>query len=152
MPRRAEPEPSRPADVTCLCSGAGYRCRVSRFGDRDGYQPNCRIGRVCRRASPVPFATATAQYYPPPPCSPFPLFWPLCVAGAVVGTAAAKRRRTVLGACALLLRMGPPGPRQVPFSRRRFDGPVSRQGPRPVFASVNYLTLVDRILNDAARG
>ncbi len=36
----------------------------------------------------VPFATATAQYYPPP-CSPFPLFWPFCVAGAVVGTAAA---------------------------------------------------------------
>jgi hypothetical protein len=23
-----------------------------------------------------------------PPCSPFPLFWPFCVAGAVVGTAA----------------------------------------------------------------
>jgi hypothetical protein len=37
----------------------------------------------------VPFAAATAQYYPPPPCSPFPLFWPVCVAGAVVGTAAA---------------------------------------------------------------
>ena len=37
----------------------------------------------------VPLATATAQYYPPPPCSPFPLFWPFCVAGAVVGTAAA---------------------------------------------------------------
>ncbi len=37
----------------------------------------------------VPLATASAQYYPPPPCSPFPLFWPFCVAGAVVGTAAA---------------------------------------------------------------
>jgi hypothetical protein len=31
----------------------------------------------------VPLATAKAQYYPP-----FPLFWPFCVAGAIVGTAA----------------------------------------------------------------
>lgn len=35
----------------------------------------------------LPFAAAQAQYYYPP-CSPFPLFWPFCVAGAVVGTAA----------------------------------------------------------------
>jgi hypothetical protein len=35
----------------------------------------------------VPVATAKAQYYYPP-CSPFPLFWPFCVAGAIVGTAA----------------------------------------------------------------
>ncbi len=35
----------------------------------------------------LPLSAATAQYYPP--CSPFPLFWPFCVAGAVVGTAAA---------------------------------------------------------------
>ncbi|MFZ3234000.1 MAG: hypothetical protein WA184_01355 [Stellaceae bacterium] len=35
----------------------------------------------------LPLSTATAQYYPP--CSPFPLFWPFCVVGAVVGTAAA---------------------------------------------------------------
>jgi hypothetical protein len=34
----------------------------------------------------LPVATAKAQYYPP--CSPFPLFWPFCVAGAIVGTAA----------------------------------------------------------------
>jgi hypothetical protein len=34
----------------------------------------------------LPPSTANAQYYPP--CSPFPLFWPFCVAGAVVGTAA----------------------------------------------------------------
>jgi hypothetical protein len=34
----------------------------------------------------LPVSTATAQYYPP--CSPFPLFWPFCVVGAVVGTAA----------------------------------------------------------------
>ena len=37
----------------------------------------------------LPLATAPAQYYYPPPCSPFPLAWPFCVAGAVVGTAAA---------------------------------------------------------------
>jgi len=37
----------------------------------------------------VPLATASGQSYPPyPPCSPFPLFWPFCVVGAVVGTAA----------------------------------------------------------------
>jgi hypothetical protein len=34
----------------------------------------------------LPLSTANAQYYPP--CSPFPLFWPFCVAGAVVVTAA----------------------------------------------------------------
>jgi hypothetical protein len=35
----------------------------------------------------LPLAPANAQYYPP--CSPFPLFWPFCIVGAVVGTAAA---------------------------------------------------------------
>lgn len=35
----------------------------------------------------LPFAPAKAQYYGPP-CTPFPLTWPFCVAGAVVGTAA----------------------------------------------------------------
>jgi hypothetical protein len=34
----------------------------------------------------LPLLSAEAQYYPP--CSPFPLFWPFCVVGAVVGTAA----------------------------------------------------------------
>jgi len=34
----------------------------------------------------LPLATAKAQYYPP--CSPFPLFWPFCLAGAVLGTTA----------------------------------------------------------------
>jgi hypothetical protein len=34
----------------------------------------------------LPLAAARAQYYPP--CSPFPLFWPFCIAGAIVGTAA----------------------------------------------------------------
>jgi hypothetical protein len=35
----------------------------------------------------LPVAPAKAQYYGPP-CTPFPLTWPFCVAGAVVGTAA----------------------------------------------------------------
>lgn len=35
----------------------------------------------------LPLSAARAQYYYPP-CSPFPLFWPFCVAGAVVVTAA----------------------------------------------------------------
>jgi hypothetical protein len=55
--------------------------------------------RISRIAIPVvvaalavlPLASAKAQYYGPaygPPCTPFPLTWPFCVAGAVVGTAA----------------------------------------------------------------
>ena len=36
----------------------------------------------------LPLSAAKAQYYGPP-CTPFPLTWPFCVAGAVVGTAAA---------------------------------------------------------------
>lgn len=35
----------------------------------------------------LPLATAEAQYYYPP-CSPFPLAWPFCIAGAAVNTAA----------------------------------------------------------------
>ncbi|HUC12316.1 MAG TPA: hypothetical protein VL985_18115 [Stellaceae bacterium] len=34
----------------------------------------------------LPPAAAEAQYYPP--CSPFPLFWPFCAVGAILGTAA----------------------------------------------------------------
>jgi hypothetical protein len=34
----------------------------------------------------LPVSIAEAQYYPP--CPAFPLFWPFCVAGALVGTAA----------------------------------------------------------------
>ena len=34
----------------------------------------------------IPLSTAKAQYYPP--CSPFPLEWPFCVSGAIIGTAA----------------------------------------------------------------
>jgi hypothetical protein len=36
----------------------------------------------------LPLSSATAQYYPYPPCNPFPLSWPFCIVGAVVGTAA----------------------------------------------------------------
>jgi hypothetical protein len=35
----------------------------------------------------TPLSGASAQYYYPP-CSPFPLAWPFCAAGAIVGTAA----------------------------------------------------------------
>jgi hypothetical protein len=34
----------------------------------------------------LPISAANAQYYPY--CSPFPLSWPFCIAGAAVGTAA----------------------------------------------------------------
>jgi hypothetical protein len=34
----------------------------------------------------VQVSAAQAQYYPP--CSPFPLFWPFCAAGTVIGAAA----------------------------------------------------------------
>ena len=36
----------------------------------------------------LPLSPAKAQYYYPP-CNPFPLSWPFCIAGAAVGTAAA---------------------------------------------------------------
>jgi hypothetical protein len=35
----------------------------------------------------LPLSGAKAQYYGPP-CSPFPLTWPFCIAGAAVDTAA----------------------------------------------------------------
>jgi len=37
----------------------------------------------------LPVAAAKAQVVYGPPCTPFPLTWPFCVVGAVVGTAAA---------------------------------------------------------------
>jgi len=36
----------------------------------------------------LPLANAKAQAYPPP-CHPFPLFWPVCIAGAAIYTAGA---------------------------------------------------------------
>src|SRR3989442_839892 len=47
------------------------------------FQPACATGLPS-----LPLSTAKAQYYGPP-CTPFPLPWPICVAGAVVGPAAA---------------------------------------------------------------
>jgi hypothetical protein len=47
-----------------------------------------RVAILAALASGLATATsATAQYYYPP-CSPFPLAWPFCAAGAIVGTAA----------------------------------------------------------------
>jgi hypothetical protein len=43
-----------------------------------------RIGRIALLTA---LAFAAAPYYSPP-CSPFPLAWPFCAAGAIVGTAA----------------------------------------------------------------
>jgi len=47
------------------------------------------IPAVLVAALAVPFSSAKAQYYYPPPCHPFPLFWPACAAAAIVGTAGA---------------------------------------------------------------
>jgi hypothetical protein len=51
-----------------------------------------RVGRVAILASAIAGSmalgsAAEAQVYYPP-CSPFPLAWPFCAAGAIVGTAA----------------------------------------------------------------
>src|SRR5437868_7168296 len=51
--------------------------------------PRIAIPAVLVAALAVPFSTAKAQYYYPPPCNPFPLFWPVCAAAAIVGTAGA---------------------------------------------------------------
>ena len=54
----------------------------------------------------LPLSTAEAQSYPPqyyPPCSPFPLEWPFCVAGAVLDIAA-----TIVTAPIRLLTGAPP--------------------------------------------
>ena len=39
-------------------------------------------------STPYHWAPGSPSGWGYPPCSPFPLFWPFCVAGAVVGTAA----------------------------------------------------------------
>jgi len=78
----------------------------------------------------LPPATAKAQYYPPqyyPPCSPFPLFWPFCVAGAIVGTAA-----TIVAAPFVAL-TAPPyyyGYYGRPYYAPRYYGPPYYYGPR----------------------
>ena len=61
----------------------------------------------------LPFSAAKAQYYGPP-CTPFPLTWPICVVGAVVGTAAAVVSAPVRAVAA------PPyyyGPAPAPYYR-----------------------------------
>jgi hypothetical protein len=83
----------------------------------------------------LPLATAKAQYYPPyPPCSPFPLFWPFCVAGAIVGTAA-----TIVAAPFVALTGAPPyyygydgRPYYPPpyYAPRYYPPPYYNYGPR----------------------
>lgn len=70
----------------------------------------------------LPPAAAEAQYYPP--CSPFPLAWPFCVVGAVVGTAAA----IVTAPFAALA--GPPPPPPFGFYGRPYS-PPPYPGPGP---------------------
>lgn len=72
------------------------------------------------------------QYYPPP-CSPFPLAWPFCVAGAVLGIAA-----TIITVPIRLLTGAPPfgyyGP-PYPPPPYYAPGPYSQPGP---YAPPNY--------------
>jgi|SRR6516225_5235482 len=72
-----------------------FACRIASLGLTRGVRTRrsfMGIRRVAITAAfgvglaTLPLSTAKAQYYPP--CSPFPLEWPFCVVGAVVGTAA----------------------------------------------------------------
>jgi hypothetical protein len=47
------------------------------------HYPRIAIAAVLVAALAVPFSSAKAQYYYPPPCNPFPLFWPVCAAAAL---------------------------------------------------------------------
>jgi hypothetical protein len=70
----------------------------------------------------LPLSAANAQYYPP--CSPFPLFWPFCVAGAVVVAAATivtAPLRVLAGAPPFLLRA-------AELLRAKLSPPISRRG------------------------
>jgi hypothetical protein len=66
-------------------------------------------------------SAATAQYYYPP-CSPFPLAWPFCAAGAIVGTAA-----NIATSPFWLLSGAPP-----PFYPARYYGPAYYPPPPPL--------------------
>lgn len=70
----------------------------------------------------LPMAPAMAQYYPP--CSPFPLFWPFCIVGAVVGTAAAI-------VTAPFAALAPPPPYYYGYYGRPFYPPPPRYYPPP---------------------
>ena len=87
----------------------------------------------------LPLSTAEAQsnpaqYYPPqyyPACSPFPLEWPFCVVGAVLGIAA-----TIVTAPIWLLTGAPPfgyyGPPYPPppYYAPGYYAPPNSSGPR----------------------
>jgi hypothetical protein len=47
-----------------------------------------RVAILAALASGLATATSATAHYYYPPCSPFPLAWPFCAAGAIVGTAA----------------------------------------------------------------
>ena len=66
----------------------------------------------------LPLSRAEAQYYSPL-CNPFPLTWPFCVAGAVVGTAA------TIATAPFVALAGPPRPYPPP------PVPVAAPGPAP---------------------
>jgi hypothetical protein len=71
----------------------------------------------------TPFSTAKAQYYYyPPPCA-FPLAWPVCAAGAIVGTAA-----DIATAPIWLLSGAPP-----PFYPPRYYAPTYYAPPPPYY-------------------
>src|SRR5437868_1469813 len=78
--------------MICVCSSAG-----SSLSARQPRRPPMPLPRIAISAAfaavlaaglaVMPISAAQAQYYPPP-CTPFPLTWPFCIVGAVVGTAA----------------------------------------------------------------
>jgi hypothetical protein len=72
----------------------------------------------------LPFSAATAQYYYPP-CHPFPLFWPVCAAAAVVGTAGA-----IVTAPFRPYYYRPPPPGYYPPPPRYYAPPPYYYGPR----------------------
>jgi hypothetical protein len=63
-------------ELTRLQSGSGYSPSYWAPGSPSGW------------GSPPGWGPPPGWGWGYPPCSPFPLFWPFCVAGAVVGTAA----------------------------------------------------------------
>jgi len=71
----------------------------------------------------APFSIAKAQYYYYPACSPFPLAWPVCAAGAIVGTAA-----DIATAPIWLLSGAPP-----PFYPPRYYAPAYYAPPPPPY-------------------
>ena len=70
------------------------------------------------------YSTASAQYYYPP-CSPFPLAWPFCAAGAIVGTAAN------IATAPFWLLSGAPPPYSYPVPR--YYGPPYYPPPPPPY-------------------